>query len=313
MTDPLDARLPFAVMLNPQAGRGLAGREWPRLERELRARGLPYRLIQADSGPEACAALAQLPADWPALAVGGDGTAHGLLPELRRSGRALGLVPLGSGNDLAGLLGLRAGDLGAALDRLTRPPQRLDLLEVTLSDVQRGVQPTLLLNGLGMGFDAQVADLMTLAPARLLGLPLAGFPRYLWAALAGLRRLESAQLRVTLDGQPFYSGPSCLAAVMNGGRYGGGFQIAPGSDPQDGLLNVVLGTQLSRSALLPLMARVLQGRHLDHSQVRHARAQYAELIWQSPMQTHLDGELAGRHEKLSVRLLPGALSFLSGR
>ncbi|MGY2896808.1 diacylglycerol/lipid kinase family protein [Deinococcus sp. UYEF24] len=309
MTDSRCARPPFAVVLNPQAGRGLAGREWPRVERELLARGLPYRLVQASSGPEACAALEQLPTDWPALAVGGDGTAHGLLPELHRSGRALGLVPLGSGNDLAALLGLRAGDLGTALDRLTRPPQRLDLLEVTLN----GAPPVLLLNGLGMGFDAQVADLMTVAPARLLGLPLGGFPRYLWAALTGLSRLETGQLTVSLDGQPFYSGPSCLVAVMNGGQYGGGFRIAPGSDPQDGLLNVVLGTQLSRSALLPLMARVLQGKHLDHPQVRHARARHAELNWQSGMQTHLDGELAGRHEKLSVRLLPGALSFLSGR
>ena len=313
MTDPPSVRPPFAVVLNLQAGRGLAGREWPRLERELLAHGLPYRLVQGGNGPEACAALEQLPADWPALAVGGDGTAHGLLPELRRSGRSLGLVPLGSGNDLAALLGLNAGDFTAALNRLTRPPQRLDLLEVTLKGGQGGAQSVLLLNGLGMGFDAQVADLMTLAPARLLGLPLGGFPRYLWAALMGLHRLETGQLSVTLDGQPFYSGPSCLAAVMNGGRYGGGFQIAPGSDPQDGLLNVVLGARLARSALLPLMARVLQGRHLDHPQVRHARARYAELSWQSPMQTHLDGELAGRHKKLSVRLLPGALSFLSGR
>ncbi len=171
----------------------------------------------------------------------------------------------------------------------------------------------LLLNGLGMGFDAQVADLMTRAPARMLGLPLSGFPRYLWAALTGLRRLETGDLTVTLDGRPFYSGPSCLVAVMNGTRYGGGFRIAPGGDPQDGLLEVVLGGKLSRAALLPLMARVLQGTHLGHPQVRHARAQQVELSWGSGTQTHLDGELAGRQQQLSARVLPGALRFLSGR
>lgn len=300
---------PFAVVLNPQAGRGLAGREWPRLEAALRAHSLPYRLVQASSGPEACAALALLPPEHAALAVGGDGTAHGLLPELCRSGRALGLVPLGSGNDLAGNLGLRPGDFGAALSRLTRPPQRLDLLEVRLEDGPA----TLLLNGLGMGFDAQVADLMRLAPARLLGLPLSGFPRYLWAALTGLRHLHTGTLSVTLDGQPFYSGPSCLVAVMNGSRYGGGFRIAPGGDPQDGQTDVVLGGALSRAALLPLMARVLRGTHLDHPQVRYARAAHAELSWDAPVQTHLDGELAGTRQRLSVRVLPGALSLLSGR
>ncbi|WP_424951118.1 diacylglycerol/lipid kinase family protein [Deinococcus sp.] len=305
------ARPPFAVVLNPQAGRGLAGREWPRLERELRARALPYHLVRAAGGPEACAALGVLPPEMAALAVGGDGTAHALLPELVRSGRALGLVPLGSGNDLAGSLGLKAGDFAAALGRLTRPPQRLDLLEARLN----GGAPTWLLNGLGMGFDAQVAALMTVAPARLLGLPLTGFSRYLWAALTGLRRLETGLLTLTLDGggQPFYRGPSCLAAVMNGPRYGGGFLIAPTSDPQDGLLDVVIGGQLSRAALLPLMARVLRGTHLGHSKVRHARAQQADLFWEAPIQTHLDGELAGGRQHLSVRVLPGALGFLSGR
>ncbi len=313
MSAPLLQRR-YAVVLNTQAGRGLALREWPRLEQEMQARGVAYQLVEAQSGPEACAALAELPPDVAALAVGGDGTAHGLLPELTRSGRALGLVPLGSGNDLAGMLGLRAGDFAAALDRLERPPQRLDVLEVTL---ESGA-PTLLLNGLGMGFDAQVAALMAVAPARWFGLPLSGFSRYLWAALSGLRGLESGMLSVTLDGQgpqeqPFYSGPACLAAIMNGSRYGGGFLIAPGADPQDGLLNVVLGAQLSRPALLPLMARVLRGSHLSHPQVHHARAQQATLSWRTPIQTHLDGELAGRQQKLSVRVLPGALSVLSGR
>ena len=100
---------------------------------------------------------------------------------------------------------------------------------------------------------------------------------------------------------------------MNGSRYGGGFLIAPGADAQDGLLDLTLGGQLSRAALLPLMARVLRGTHLGHPQVRHARAAQATLSWQTPIQTHLDGELAGRQKQLSVRVLPGALSFLSGR
>ena len=313
MTAPFPQRR-YAVVLNAQAGRGLALRGWPRLEQAMQARGMAYQLISASSGPEACAVLASLSPDVAALAVGGDGTAHGLLPELTHSGRALGLIPLGSGNDLAGMLGLGAGDFAAALGGLERPPQRLDVLEATLESGP----PTLLLNGLGMGFDAQVAALMTVAPARWFGLPLSGFSRYLWAALSGLRGLETGMLSVTLDDQspdeqPFYSGPSCLAAVMNGSRYGGGLQIAPGADPQDGLLDLTLGGQLSRPALLSLMFRVLRGTHLTHPQVRHARAVRATLTWQTPIQTHLDGELAGRQRELSVRVLPGALAFLSGR
>jgi diacylglycerol kinase (ATP) len=75
----------------------------------------------------------------------------------------------------------------------------------------------------------------------------------------------------------------------------------------------VLGEGLSRAALLPLMARVLRGQHLSHKQVHHTRAQQVHLSWTQPTETHLDGELAGRQLELKVRVLPGALNFLSGR
>ena len=64
--------LPFAVVLNAQAGRGLAGREWPRLRGELEARGLAYELITAGSGPEALARVQALPPAQPVMAVGGE-------------------------------------------------------------------------------------------------------------------------------------------------------------------------------------------------------------------------------------------------
>ena len=304
--------LPFAVILNTQAGRGLAGREWPRLKSELERRGLPYQLLMTGSAQEAGWALAEVSPLALGLAVGGDGTVHGLLPEIRHSGRALGIVPLGSGNDFAGMLGLKPGDFAAALERLTRPASQIDLIEVQLEGEAPDEWITLL-NGLGMGFDAQVAALMKVAPERLLGLRLSGLGRYLWAALSGLRRLETEHLDVLIDEQLFYSGPSCLVAVMNGTRYGGGFYIAPNADPHDSLLDVVLGGDLPRSALLPLMGRVLRGTHLGHPQVVHAQARRVSLHWTRPMHAHLDGDLLGRQDGLHIRVVPGGLTFLSGK
>ncbi|ULH16395.1 diacylglycerol kinase family lipid kinase [Deinococcus sp. KNUC1210] len=299
---------PFAVILNTQAGSGLAGREWPRLEAELDRHGLTHQLLRTGSAEEARWALAQLPPEHPVLAVGGDGTVYGLLPELRRSGRALGVVPLGSGNDFAGMLNLQPGDFGAALARLSRPATSFDLLEVQLEGETKW---TTLLNGLGMGFDAQITALMSDVPTRLLGVQLGGQARYLWAALDGLRHLENEHLDVLLDDQPWYSGPSCLVAVMNGRRYGGGFLIAPEANPQDGLMDVVLGSNLSRSALLPLMGRVLRGTHLTHPSVHTARARKVSVSWTRPMYAHLDGDVIGRQAGLHIRVVPSGLNFLS--
>ncbi|WP_341765359.1 hypothetical protein [Deinococcus radiodurans] len=62
--------LPFAVVLNAQAGRGLAGREWPRLRGELEARGIAYQLVAAQSGAGALAEVQALPPGQPVLAAG---------------------------------------------------------------------------------------------------------------------------------------------------------------------------------------------------------------------------------------------------
>ena len=288
---------PCAVVLNPQAGRGLAGRVWPRLECALAARGLLHRTLLTSSAAGALELLAALPDPGAVVAVGGDGTVHGLLPALLDSGRPLALVPLGSGNDFAALLGLHSGDLTGALDRLSVPPRSFDALEVRFGDRRAPV-----LNGLGMGFDAQVADLMRRAPARL-----PGFLRYLWAALRAVQGLQLSEVEVVVDGERVYQGPSCLVAVMNGRRYGGGFRIAPDADPRDGLLDVVLGTRVSRLSLLRLLVQVLRGDHLNDPRVRCARGHEVRVRWQTPTHLHLDGELAGTVTELQASVQPGAL------
>lgn len=296
---------PYAAVLNPTAGRGLAGRTWPRLAAELRARGLAYEVIQEPSGPAALARVRALPPEVAVLAVGGDGTVGALLPALVGTGRPLGIVPLGTGNDFAGMLGLKPGDFGAALSRLAGAPRPVDALRVTVHSEGGTGEPRLLLNGLGMGFDAQLTARLPQAPAWLPGLG-----RYAWAALTTLRWLTLTPVTAAVDGQPLYAGPSILAAAMNGTRYGGGFHISPASDPRDGQLNVVVSGPLGRRQVLRLMALVLPGHHLGDPAVHHRAGRVAELTWARPTWLHLDGDVVGQATGVRVEVLPGAVALL---
>ncbi len=317
--------IPFAVVLNTAAGRGLAQREWPRLAAELQARGLPYDLLKASSAQEALAQVQALAPGRPVLVGGGEGTVAAILPALIAGQHPLAVVPLGSGNDFAGMLGLKPGDFAQALDRLRFQPRQVDALEVRVvpgehvdqvghvgpgelvgHSEQAGLQKVLL-NGLGMGFDAQLTDTMQYAPGFLTGIW-----RYSWGAAASVRHLELFQVKVEVDGQRLYHGPSAIAAVMNGTRYGGGFLISPRSDAQDGLLNVVWSVAVNRPQLIGLMARVLPGRHLGHPLARHARGREVRLRWSSPVFTHLDGDVCGRASEVVARVLPGAVCLLNG-
>ncbi|CAM4435252.1 diacylglycerol kinase family protein [Deinococcus marmoris] len=302
---------PLAVVLNPNAGGGLATREWPRLEAELKRRGQPFELILEDSGEDALARIQALPPRIAVLAVGGDGTVGALLPALvsvpGRPGRPLAVVPLGTGNDFAGMLGLKTGQFAEALDRLTFQPRDVDALEVRILEGDGAGRTHVLLNGLGLGFDAAVTANMARAPRQF-----QGFARYAWSAVATVRELHLSEVQITLDGQPFYSGPSPIVAVMNGTRYGGGFQISPRSSPRDGLLDVVAGGPMNRFQLVKLMLRVLSGTHLDQPQVHTAQGREAVIRWNAATPLHLDGDLHGQVTAIKVRVLEGVVKLLNG-
>ncbi|OLV18080.1 diacylglycerol/lipid kinase family protein [Deinococcus marmoris] len=311
MSAPESSVPPLAVVLNPNAGGGLAMREWPRLEAELKRRGQPYELILEDSGEDALARIQALPPRIAVLAVGGDGTVGALLPALvsvpKRQGRPLAVVPLGTGNDFAGMLGLKTGQFAEALDRLTFQPRDVDALEVRILEGDGAGRTHVLLNGLGLGFDAAVTANMARAPKQF-----QGFARYAWSAVATVRELHLSEVQITLDGQPFYSGPSPIVAVMNGTRYGGGFLISPRSSPRDGLLDVVAGGPMNRFQLVKLMLRVLRGTHLDQPQVRTAQGHEVTVRWDTPTPLHLDGDLHGQVTAIRVRVLKGVVKLLNG-
>lgn len=297
----------MAVVLNPQAGGGLARREWPRLAQALGSCGLSHELIEAPGASQALRRVQALPPGVPLLAAGGDGTVAALLPALVGTGRLLAIVPLGTGNDFAGMLGLRPGDFVGALACLTSAPRQVDALSVTVTRGEGGGQRHVLLNGLGMGFDAQVTLNMARAPRRL-----RGFARYAWSALVTLRELKLSRVQVQVDSHTLYQGPSALVAVMNGSRYGGGFQISPQSDACDGRANVLTSGPVGRAQLLGLMCRVLRGRHLGHAAVHHQAGQRVTVRWAAPTPLHLDGDLHGLVTEVHVEVLPGAVTLLGG-
>lgn len=298
---------PFAVVLNPNAGSGLALRQWPTLKAELERRGVNYTLIQEADGASALARIQSLPADVAVLAVGGDGTVGALLPAVVGTGRPLAVMPLGTGNDFAGMLKLGSSQFAEALDRLSHQPRQLDALEVQIVQGDELGAKYVLLNGLGMGFDSQVTANMARAPERF-----QGFSRYAWAALSTIRELTLSRVKVSVDGQELYAGPSALVAVMNGTRYGGGFQISPSSDARDGLLNVLASGPVNRLQLLLLMIKVLRGAHLGSPHVYHATGREVEIRWEQPTYLHLDGDLHGQITHIKVRVLPQSVELLNG-
>jgi diacylglycerol kinase (ATP) len=183
----------YFVIHNPTAGRGRAGGAWARIEPIFRDAGVRYTAA-ATERPDHAEYLAEGAArqGWDVVvAVGGDGTVQQTATGLMRASAdgvtiPLGIVGVGSGNDFIKLLDLPMQQPEAAAHRvLNGSTRRLDIGRIN------GRYFT---NGVGIGFDAQVA----IEASRVRHLR--GMPLYGWALLKVLRALRTPHIRLVLDG-----------------------------------------------------------------------------------------------------------------
>jgi diacylglycerol kinase (ATP) len=240
------------------------------------------------------------------VAVGGDGTVQEVVNGLM-SGRTsgvpppmLGVVPAGSGNDLARSLGLPLAPLDAltvALGAQTRP---LDLGVARTGDRVRYFHAA----G-GTGFDAQVA--YTMASRRR------GWQRgragYFLSTLNELRRYRNRELRIRLatsDGARELDGRFLFVAFANGPYYGGGMQICPDASNRDGMLDVCLVGDISRLGALRELPGIYRAAHVNHPLVELVRVLELRIEGQAETRVHLDGEPLGTLP-VDVGVRPAAL------
>ena len=289
------------LVVNPSAGRGSGARLAPEVVRELRRLGVDAEMRLTARPRHAIELVADAVAAGAeeVLVAGGDGTIFEAVNGMLAKGPtrcALGIVPIGTGNDFVKMLGLT--DWRTACARIAAGQTRA-------VDIGR-CGPHLFANGVGVGFDAQVAHYAN-------GIKwLSGTPVY---ALALLKILSfdyrRPQLRISHDSGELDQQVT-LVAIANGRCYGGAFQVAPNASLEDGLFELVVAQGLSRTRVLGLLPRVLKGTHLDHPAVTALRSRRVRISARTPFVVHADGEILDTAAtSVDVELLPGALRVLS--
>jgi YegS/Rv2252/BmrU family lipid kinase len=233
--------------------------------------------------------------------VGGDGSVHTAVDALRRRGELtpgepLGLVPLGTGNDLARTLGIPLEPADAAQALLDGSPRPLDLLV----DEDGGV----VVNVVHLGVGAEAAEKATGLKDRL---GKAAYPVGSVLAAAGPTGWD---LRVEVDGSVVeVDGPALMVVVANGRTIGGGAEVAPDAAPDDGLLDVVVATSTGPLARLGFGVALREGEHVARDDVTTRRGRTVTVSGQ-PFPLNADGELDGPVASRTWRVEPGAWALL---
>lgn len=287
------------LVLNPAAGKGRSGGGRDLVSRVLEERGVrPVWHVTEKSG-DAYDIVNGLPGDAVAVAVGGDGTIHEVAAACAGTERVMGVLPLGTGNDYVKALGI-SGDLREALGVL---------VDGTVRVVDAGeVNGVTFNNGLGIGFDAEVAEGVAKAPSYLPG---AG--RYAWSVGRLFWGFECHDATLRLGKEKVIEAKTILVAVALGTTYGSMFRLAPEAVLDDGLFDVVWSEEVSRPEVLKLIPSALWGTLTDRNKVHFARTAEVEIEMEEAVPAHVDGEMLDPTRKFQARVLPDALHVIGPR
>ncbi|WP_176819130.1 diacylglycerol kinase family protein [Quadrisphaera sp. DSM 44207] len=235
------------------------------------------------------------------VVMGGDGSLHAVVQALQRAGTLreagpVGVVPLGTGNDLARSLGLPLDDPEAAA-RAALHGRAADM-ELMVED-GGGVVVNAVHAGIG------VAATQRAARAK----PLLGRGAYPAGALAA-GVVRPWHLRVTVDGRVVHDGrsPVLMVAASIGTTIGGGAPVSPGSIPHDGVVDVIVSTSTGPLARIGYASTLLRGRHVERRDVATTRGGRVvlEAVDGRPFATNADGETSERRLRWGWRTVADA-------
>ena len=247
-------------------------------------------------------------------AIGGDGTQRTAAQALKGTGAALAIVPGGTVNLLARVLGVTSiEDAGAAVVGGRRRTIDTGVIVGDRSGVPQDGQAhdeetdgdeTFVLQA-STGYDAAVMERVDDGAKRW------GRLGYFLTGVRTLRSHRPRHVRVTIDGALFFAGRAMSVMVTNVGERGSAeFTIAPGSAPDDGRLDVVIQRCDSARTMMRTLWTLYRKREprADDLLVEHGRA--VGVTWSPPVACQRDGDAAGRCVRADYRIDPASLTVL---
>jgi YegS/Rv2252/BmrU family lipid kinase len=267
------------VILNPSAGAGSTGRKIPLLEAAFKRHNISYEFAKTERRGHATELAAKAMRDGvDAIAiVGGDGTLNEVVQAYIDGagkpipGPDLAMIPSGTGGDFKRSLDL-SGNLDEAVAKLASGQRRsIDLGVITFRRPREG--------------EAKVRAFANIASFGLAGSIVVAVDKlkhfggrvgFYMASLKELAKYDNVPVRVRVDGELFYEGPVVNVIMANGRYFGGGMKIAPSAELDDGLLDVIVIGDLSKTRSVGLTKKIYDGTYVGEPGIVTCRGSFVE-------------------------------------
>jgi YegS/Rv2252/BmrU family lipid kinase len=232
------------------------------------------------------------------IAVGGDGTFNEMSKSLiNKKGIITGIIPAGTGNDFIQILGFP--------DRFGDSEWDIFFNRTVIGMDAGSCNGMIFFNGMGLGFDAQVASENYTEPGKV---KRGSKYKYIWHIIKTLLFYREKRMAViTETGR--HETDCFINTIANGRRFAGGFYLTPRAIANDGLLDVCMIKKLSLTERFSILLKVPKGTHISDRRVNYYETKGIKLDFPKEVPFHVDGEL-NFCDKFDVTVLPGALNII---
>jgi len=291
----------WCFILNPIAGGGFGSKFLPELEKQLANRSLDATVLLTERHEHATE-LSQKSLESGCthiIAVGGDGTMNEVAqPLIGQEQVVSGLIPAGTGNDFIQILGFP--------DRLDEKHWDIFFQKSTMMMDVGKVNELYFLNGMGLGFDAQVAAKNYVEPGEVA--KGGGKGKYLWHIISTLLFYRESKVHIRTHEQD--QDTDCfINTIAIGRRFAGGFLLTPEAIANDGLLDVCMIKKVNLLQRFKILPMVPKGTHIKDPKVDYYQTEKISVSFGEKVPFHVDGELYF-DTTFEVGLLPSAINMI---
>jgi YegS/Rv2252/BmrU family lipid kinase len=290
----------WIFIVNPIAGNGFAKTLVPEIEAMIKMHNVDGEIVFTER-PGHATELSQLYSQKGyryIISVSGDGTMNEVARSLvNNKDVIIGIIPAGTGNDFNQITGFP--------NRFTEKDWNIFFMK-KISTMDAGVvNDKIFLNGMGLGFDAEVAAENYTESGEV---KKGGAYKYIWHIIKTLLFFKEKKMIVLSEGN-HHETDCFINTISIGRRFAGGFFLTPKAIANDGLLDVCSIKRLNLLQRFRLLLKVPKGEHITDKKVNYYQTSEIELEFPDNVPFHVDGEL-NFAKKFRVKVLPEAFTII---
>ena len=303
----------YYFILNPSSQSFGSRSVWSRLSEKLKAQGIEYKVYATrypGHGKEIARTITTMDPRAVVIAIGGDGTIHDILCGLTNlSTITFGVIPSGSGNDFA--RGMRISSDPDRAIRAVLEPTRYTKMDLGVLKDRQGERFGV---SSGIGFDAAICHEALNSPIKdFLNSINLGNLTYAAICLKQIVLFEPCSMTIEADGNRHFEVPRAyFAAVMNQKYEGGGVKMIPDAKPNDGLLDLIVVGDVTKSKICCFLPMAFFGKHTRLKGLHFIKCTDVKITADRTCAVHLDGESGGMHKTLHIGLEKEKLRVITG-